>query len=130
MCVCVCVCVCVCTYSKQCSTDVLHVSVLCPSCAGRASFAGVDLMDVLFGEDQKGADCQGHGSRVASIAVGQTLGVAVGAHVKSLRVSGAGCRTGTVLSALIQGIDFVIQQKRAYPDRPVSAVGTSNNVTL
>lgn len=87
---------------------------------GRASFAGVDLVDELFGEDQKGADCQGHGSRVASIAVGKTLGVAVGAHVKSLRVSGVGCRTGTVLSALIEGIDFVIQQKRAKPDRPVS----------
>lgn len=93
----------------------------CMLFVGRASFAGVDLVDELFGEDQKGADCQGHGSRVASIAVGKTLGVAVGAHVKSLRVSGVGCRTGTVLSALIEGIDFVIQQKRAKPDRPVSA---------
>ena len=90
------------------------------SCSGRADYAGIDYVDVLFGENMRGKDCQGHGSRVASIAVGRSLGIAYGAQVKSLRVGGVGCGSGTVLSALIEAINFIIKQKKANPSKLVS----------
>ena len=66
---------------------------------GRASVAYDGV-----GDGQNGQDCNGHGTRVASIVGGSTYGVAKGALLKAVRVSG--CSTSPV-SQIIAGVDWL-----------------------
>jgi subtilisin family serine protease len=52
-----------------------------------------------------GVDCRGHGTAVASVAGGATLGVAKGATLRSIRVND--CDDTTPDSHLIAGLDYV-----------------------
>ncbi|MEV6521694.1 S8 family peptidase [Longispora sp. NPDC051575] len=74
--------------------------------AGHSEFAGrvrpgVDFVD----DDDDPADCQGHGTHVAGIAVGATAGVAKKANVVSVRV--LDCQGSGQDDAILAGLDWV-----------------------
>ena len=52
----------------------------------RAKYSGIDVIDTLYNQNQKGRDCQGHGTHVAGLAGGRTCGVAKKATLYSVRV--------------------------------------------
>ncbi len=59
----------------------------------------------FVGDGRNGQDCDGHGTQVASIAAGRTLGLAKGATVHAVRV--VDCQGLGRLSTVMAGIDFV-----------------------
>lgn len=66
-------------------------------------------MDEVSGSNQKGRDCQGHGTHVAALAAGRTFGAAKGANLISIRVlscNGRGSFTNVIL-----GLNHVIREK-------------------
>jgi len=52
----------------------------------RAKYPGYDPMDEYLSESRFGADCEGHGTHVASLAAGKTFGAAKKATIYSVRV--------------------------------------------
>lgn len=58
--------------------------------------------EIVYGSAEDGGDCNGHGTAVASLVAGQTLGVAKAARLRALRVLGCDGRTSTarVLDAM------------------------------
>ena len=77
---------------------------------GRAAFGGYD-----YTQTEQGEDCHGHGTHCAGLAVGETIGVAPGAKVYSIKV--LNCELGGLYSWVIEGIDQVIKMK-AMSKRP------------
>lgn len=75
---------------------------------GRAKYAGFDVIDKLTGSNQRGEDCQGHGTHCAATAAGKTYGVAKKAHIYSLRA--LGCEGSGAVSGIIEGMDFIAKQ--------------------
>lgn len=61
-------------------------------------------------------DWSGHGTMMAGIAAGNTFGVAKKARIVSVKV---GYKSGTLFSAVVGGLDYVLQQKLLYPTRPM-----------
>ncbi len=61
--------------------------------------------------DAGASDCNGHGTWVAGLAAGATLGVAPGAAVRSLRV--LGCDGDGAVSAVIAGVDWLAANRVA-----------------
>lgn len=57
--------------------------------------------------DGGGTDCTGHGTAVAGIVGGRTLGVAKGVRLHGVRVFG--CANWTLVSTIIAGVDWVTQ---------------------
>ena len=55
--------------------------------------------------DDRGGDCDGHGTVVAGIAASQDHGVAKGATIRSVKV--LDCNGAGTLSSLLEGIDYV-----------------------
>ena len=74
---------------------------------GRAKYSGYDPTDVVRNENQRGADCHGHGTHVASLAGGKTYGSAKRARIYSVRV--LNCNNAGPWSAVLNGIDHVSQ---------------------
>ena len=74
---------------------------------GRAKYSGYDPTDVAESGTQRGADCHGHGTHVASLAGGKTYGSAKKARIYSVRV--LGCNNAGPWSAVLNGIDHVSQ---------------------
>lgn len=85
-----------------------------------SDLAGRVVENVNFVPDGRGtADCNGHGTPVASIAAGTTYGVAKSAEIANVRVlscSGSGSWTD-----FIAGFDYVRQQKISNPSRRMVA---------
>jgi subtilisin family serine protease len=75
---------------------------------GRAMYAGYDPMDKRLNTSQNGKDCSGHGTHVASVAVGATLGVATKANIYSIRV--LDCNGIGQWSAVIDGLIFAMEK--------------------
>lgn len=75
---------------------------------GRAKYAGFDAIDTLTGSNNKGADCQGHGTHCGATVAGKTYGVAKKAKIFSLRA--LGCEGSGAVSGIIQGMDFIAKQ--------------------
>lgn len=71
---------------------------------GRAKYPGYDPSDVRNKENQKGKDCDGHGTHVASLAVGKEYGVAKKAIAYSVRV--LGCTGSAPWSVVIDGLNY------------------------
>ena len=81
----------------------------------RAKYSGIDPVDIMQRQNQKGLDCQGHGTHVAGLAGGKTYGVAKKATLYSVRVLdcfGYGTTT-TLLIGLNHVIDQVQQKQRS-----------------
>ena len=71
---------------------------------GRAKYPGYDPNDVRNKENQKGKDCDGHGTHVASLAVGKEYGAAKKAIAYSVRV--LGCTGSAPWSVVIDGLNY------------------------
>ena len=78
---------------------------------GRAVYSGFDARDIQYGGNNKGEDCNGHGTNIASLAGGKSYGVAKGATLHSVRVMD--CRGGSSTSLVTQGIYHVVRQVQA-----------------
>ena len=75
---------------------------------GGRAIAGIDVSwdDVDEGKVKSGDDCDGHGTHVAGIAGGTTIGVARDARLISVRV--LDCEGNGDIAGVIEGIDWVI----------------------
>ncbi|AHG88114.1 peptidase S8 and S53 subtilisin kexin sedolisin [Gemmatirosa kalamazoonensis] len=62
------------------------------------------------------SDCAGHGTEVASIAGGATLGVAKGVRLVSVKVRD--CKLATTGSILLDGLNWIATQRQANPSQP------------
>lgn len=81
---------------------------------GRAS-DGYDVVDGAL----PAADCNGHGTHVAGTIGGSTYGVAKGVNLIGVRV--LNCAGSGTYSGVLAGIDWVTQQKRSNPTKPMVA---------
>jgi len=84
---------------------------------GRAKYDLYDPQDELFGSNQQGRDCQGHGTHVAALAAGKTFGAAKGATLYSIRVlscSGSGSFVNVIL-----GLNHVIGRQITQNNRRI-----------
>ena len=84
---------------------------------GRALFSGYDPIDQLYGQNYRGGDCTGHGTGVASCAVGQRFGTAPGAVVRSMRIMT--CQGHGLLSFIYKGLLKLIEMKNKHRERKV-----------
>ena len=75
---------------------------------GRAKYGGFDFQP-SSAPDGPGSDCNGHGTHVAALAGGSTVGVARGATLHSIRVFG--CSGGTSTSTVLKAIEHVVRRK-------------------
>ena len=75
----------------------------CEFDGNRAIYTGYDPADNYYGTNQKGRDCHGHGTLVASLACGKYYGVAKKANCYSVRV--LGCSGSAPMSLLIDGLN-------------------------
>lgn len=64
-------------------------------------------MDQFESTHQNGLDCNGHGTHIASVAVGATLGVATKANIESVRV--LGCSNSSPWSVVIDGLNYAAE---------------------
>src|SRR6266545_4588368 len=74
--------------------------------AGRATAAYPDA-----GVSPEAGDCNGHGTWVAALAAGATVGVAPGALVRSVKV--LGCEGSGAVSSVLAGIDWLARNRVA-----------------
>ena len=61
----------------------------------------------MKGTHQNGKDCSGHGTHIASVTVGATLGVATKANIKSVRV--LDCNNTSPWSIVIDGLNYAAE---------------------
>ena len=78
---------------------------------GRALYPGYDPIDKLYNQNQAGRDCEGHGTHVAGLVGGNSIGVANGVTLFSVRILNCGLR-GTEAS-LTQGLQFVVNHTKS-----------------
>ena len=76
----------------------------------RATFGGYDAIDEFENSNQRGVDCNGHGTHCSGIAVGRISGVAKEAEVCSIRV--LNCNSFGGFAGIIRALDYVLQQHR------------------
>ena len=89
--------------------NYFYIGIIYDHCefdGNRAIYAGYDPVDNYYGTDQKGRDCHGHGTHVASLACGKHYGVAKKANCYSVRVLGCATSTLTPWSIVIDGLNF------------------------
>ena len=73
----------------------------------RVHYAGFDAIDALTGTEDRGRDCNGHGTHCAGTAAGTTYGVAKNANIYNLRA--LNCEGTGAVSGIVMGIDKIIQ---------------------
>jgi subtilisin family serine protease len=73
---------------------------------GRARFGGYDFQPSTA-QGPPGSDCDGHGTHVAGLAGGVTIGPATGANLYSIRVLGCNGEGSSI--GIIEGIDHVLR---------------------
>ena len=74
----------------------------------RAMYPGYDPYDAYDNQTQRGRDCHGHGTHVASLAAGEKYGTANKANLYSVRV--LGCYGYAPWSVVIDGINYAVRQ--------------------
>ena len=79
----------------------------------RAKYPGYDPVDNYYRPSvlQRGRDCDGHGTHVASLAAGRTRGSAPKANIYSVRV--LDCDGGSPWSVTIDGVNYAVRQIKA-----------------
>ncbi len=75
---------------------------------GRVHYAGFDAVDYLTGSNNKGADCNGHGTHCAAVAAGKFFGVAKKASIYNLRA--LNCEGVGAVSGIVMGMDKIIKK--------------------
>ena len=75
---------------------------------GRAIYGGFDF-EPSSAPNGPGSDCRGHGTHVAALAGGSTVGVAREATLYSIRIFG--CSGGTATSTILKAIEHVLKNK-------------------
>ena len=95
--------------------------------SGRAHYPGFDPVDDYSGTNQKGEDCHGHGTHVASLAVGDLYGVAKKATVYSVRV--LQCNNSAPWSTIINGLDLVAERVEKNSRRAIVSMSLSGPYT-
>ena len=84
---------------------------------GRAKYPGYDPVDNYLSTNNQGRDCHGHGTHVASLAIGKNYGVARCANVYSVRV--LRCDNGAPWSVVIDGLNYAARKiTEKSPRRP------------
>ena len=73
---------------------------------GRAHYAGCDPYGELEDDGTEGWDCNGHGTQVAGIVGGKTVGVAPDVNLYSVRV--LSCRLMGTMASIVAGIECII----------------------
>ena len=77
---------------------------------GRAHYAGYDAIDELVGTEQRGNDCNSHGTHCAATVGGKTYGVAKKANLYAARVLDC---TGTgAVSGIIHTMEYIIDSRK------------------
>ena len=71
-------------------------------------YPGYDPYDAYVNQTQRGRDCHGHGTHVASLAAGKKYGAANKANLYSVRV--LGCGNFAPWSVIIDGINYAVRQ--------------------
>ena len=79
---------------------------------GRAHYVGYDAIDEQTGSNQKGEDCDGHGSHCAAVIGGETYGVAKEATLYSARA--VDCTGAGAVSGIIKMMDFIVNRQNEY----------------
>ena len=78
--------------------------------SGRVKFAGFDAVDYLTGTNNRGEDCNGHGTHCAGTAAGTRYGVAKKATIYNMRA--LNCEGTGAVSGIVMGIDKIIKWKK------------------
>jgi subtilisin family serine protease len=95
---------------------------------GRAVYGGFDFQPSTA-PNGPGSDCMGHGTHVAALAGGSTVGVARRATLHSIRVFG--CSGGTSTSTILRAIEHVIKYKNPFKTVIMSmSLGGSASVSI
>lgn len=76
---------------------------------------GVTVSDLNAGNTSETEDCAGHGTHVSGTVAGATYGVAKGATIVPVRV--LTCDGWALDSWIVDGIDWVVAQQEAHPNR-------------
>ncbi|KAA8497718.1 Extracellular serine proteinase [Porphyridium purpureum] len=95
---------------------------------GRAEY-GRNFVDPHDGEDYNSEDCNGHGTHVASLAAGATVGVAYDATVIGVRV--LNCNNTGLLQDVLDGMAWVIQNVTSmnrYPAVLTASISSRDSV--
>ena len=79
---------------------------------GRVQYVGYDAIDEQTGSDQKGEDCDGHGTHCAGTIGGMTYGVAKEATIYSARA--VNCKGTGAISGIIKMMDFIVNRQKEY----------------
>ena len=77
---------------------------------GRAHYVGYDAIDEQTGSDQKGEDCEGHGTHCAAVIGGVTYGVAKEVTLYSARA--LDCTGAGAISGVIKMMDYIVNQQK------------------
>ena len=85
-------------------------------------------MDSATGSTQQGADCNGHGTHVASLAAGKGYGVAKKVQVYSVRV--LGCGSTAPWSYIIDGINYAAQQANQFNRSSIISMSIGGGYSL
>ena len=80
---------------------------------GRALYPGCDVVDEVEGERRQGADCNGHGTSVATVIGGNHLGVARGVSIRVLSCNRSGSSTN-----VMEGLECMIEHHSQRDGRP------------
>ncbi|KAI6649235.1 Proteinase T-like [Oopsacas minuta] len=95
-----------------------HNDFLDPSLSEtRAGYGGYDAVDEFQRQNQRGVDCNGHGTHCAGIATGRVSGVAKEAKVYSVRV--LNCDSFGGFNGIIHALEFVLERHRENLQKPV-----------
>ena len=86
-------------------------------CKNRAQYAGYSPVISASNPDSRGADCNGHGTHAAALAVGGIHGIAKKANVYSLPV--LGCDGRGSFTNIILALNHVVMRANSEPDRRV-----------
>ena len=87
------------------------------SFGGRVAYPGCDIIDDIYNQAQRGADCgAGHGTSVAGIIGGTRYGVAPGTTLFPIRV--LKCDRNGTLTSLVRGLECMMEHHATRGGRP------------
>ena len=92
----------------------------------RVKYAGFDAVDFLTGSNNRGRDCNGHGTHCAGTAAGKTYGVAKEANLYNLRA--LNCKGTGAVSGIVTGIDKIVEHHKNKANGNPSVISQSLGV--